>query len=63
MVKMSLSVDLEAQQISRLNEHFLVADRIRKARRNARQGKGWLGNKLLNASSSSAPIPLPLIDS
>jgi hypothetical protein len=31
MVKTILASDLEAQQISRLNEHILVADRIRKA--------------------------------
>jgi len=37
---MSWAVDLEALQISKLNEHLLVADRIRKAGHNARQSNG-----------------------
>jgi hypothetical protein len=57
MEKMSWAVDLEAQQISKLNEHLLVAGRIRNARRNARQGNGWLKNKLLNLSHDGTPAP------
>jgi hypothetical protein len=63
MVKMHWAIDLEAQQISRLNEHFLVADRIRKAGRSMRQGNSWLKNKLLNPSGGDAPVPSPLISS
>jgi hypothetical protein len=37
---MSWAVDLEAQQISRLNEHFLVVDKIRKVGHSVRQGNG-----------------------
>jgi hypothetical protein len=39
MVKMILASDLEAQQISWLNEHILVADRIWKAGRSALMSK------------------------
>ncbi len=60
---MSWVVDLEAQQISRLNEHLLVADRIQKVGRNARQGNGWLKNKLLNPNGRSIPVLPPLISS
>jgi hypothetical protein len=63
MVKMSWAIDLEAQQISRLNEHFLVVDRIRKAGRCVCQGNGWLRNKLLNPSSGSASVPAPSTNS
>ncbi len=42
MVKMNWALDLEAQQISRLNDHFLIVDRIRRAGRSAHQGNGWL---------------------
>jgi hypothetical protein len=63
MLKMIWVVDLKAQQIFRLNEHLLVADRIRKARRNARQGNDWLRNKLLNPSSGSILVLPPLISS
>jgi hypothetical protein len=56
MEKMSWAVDLEAQQIFKLNEHLLVADKIRKAGRNARQG-----NKLLNPNGDGTPVlPLPI---
>jgi hypothetical protein len=34
MVKTILALDLEAQQISQLNEHILVADRIWKVGQN-----------------------------
>jgi hypothetical protein len=54
---MSWAADLEAQQISKLNEHLLVADRIRKAGRSARQGNDWLKNKLLNLSNDGIPAP------
>jgi hypothetical protein len=37
-------------QISKLNEHILVANRIQKADRNAHQGNSLLQNKLLNPS-------------
>ncbi len=57
MEKMSWAADLEAQQISKLNEHLLVADRIRKARCSVRQGNGWLKNKLLNPSNDSTLAP------
>ncbi len=60
---MSWAADLEAQQISKLNEHLLVADRIRKAGRSARQGNGWLKNKLLNLSDEGTPTPLFSISS
>ncbi len=63
MEKMSWAADLEAQQISKLNEHLLVADRIRKAGRNARQGNSWLRNKLLNPSDDGTPAPSFLISS
>jgi len=38
MVKMKIRSEFEDLQISKLNEFFLVANRIRKARRGARQG-------------------------
>jgi hypothetical protein len=61
MVKMSWAVDLEAQQIYGLNEHFLVGDRIRKAGRSTHQGNGWLKNKLLNPNGGNIPTPpLPI---
>jgi hypothetical protein len=50
MVKTNWATDSNAQQISRLNEHILVADKIRKAGQNAHQGNGLLRNKLLNLS-------------
>jgi hypothetical protein len=63
MVKMSWVVDLEAQQISRLNEYLFVVDRIWKARRSARQGNGWLRNKLLNPSGGGILVLPPPINS
>jgi hypothetical protein len=60
---MSWAVDLEAQQISKLNEHLLVADKIRKVGRSARQGNGWLGNKLLNPNSDNTLVPPIMISS
>jgi hypothetical protein len=38
MVKMNLHSEFEDFHIQRLNEFLLVVDRIRKARRNVRQG-------------------------
>jgi hypothetical protein len=61
MEKMSWAAGLETQQIFKLNEHLLVADRIRNAGRNARQGNGWLSNKLLNPNGDGTPVlPLPI---
>ncbi|CAM6066126.1 unnamed protein product [Sphagnum tenellum] len=45
MVKMKTHSELEDSQISKLNECFLVADRIRKAGRDSRQGFGKCKNK------------------
>jgi len=45
MVKMKNHSELEDSQISKLNECFLVADRIRKAGRSSRQGFGKFKNK------------------
>jgi hypothetical protein len=63
MVKMNKAVDLEAQQISKLNEHLHVANKIWKAGRNACQGNGWLRNKLLNPNGDGTLIPPPPISS
>jgi len=61
MEKNSWAAGLETQQISKLNEHLLVADRIQNVGRNARQGNGWLNNKLLNPNSDGTPVlPLPI---
>ncbi len=54
---MSWAADLEAQQISKLNEHLFVVDRIRKVGRSARQNNGWLKNKLLNPSNNGILAP------
>jgi cell division protein YceG involved in septum cleavage len=48
MVKMKLGSDLGSQQIVKLNEYFLVVDRIRKAGCNAQQGNGRLKSKMSN---------------
>ncbi|CAK9866781.1 unnamed protein product [Sphagnum jensenii] len=45
MVKMKIHSELEDAQISKLNECFLVADRIQKARRSSRQGFGKCKSK------------------
>jgi len=61
MEEMSWAANLEAQQISKLDEHLLVADRIRKAGHNARQGNGWLGNKLMTPTDDGTQVlPLPI---
>jgi hypothetical protein len=58
---MSWAAGLETQQISKLNEHLLVADRIRNAGRNACHGNSWLSNKLLNLNGDGTPVlPLPI---
>jgi hypothetical protein len=46
MVKMKNRSKLEDSQISKLNEFILVADRIRKVERSARQGFGKHKSKL-----------------
>jgi hypothetical protein len=46
MVKMKNRLELEDSQISKLNEFFLIADRIRKAGRSSRLGVGKLKSKL-----------------
>ncbi len=61
MEKMSWVAGLETQQISKLNKHLLVADRIWNVGRNARQGNDWLSNKLLNPHGDGTPVlPLPI---
>jgi hypothetical protein len=61
MVKMTKGLDLEAIQISKLNEYFLVADKIRKVGRNTCQKNDKLHRKLLNlnggSGAPSSPIP------
>jgi hypothetical protein len=59
MVKTNWVTNLDAQQISRLNERILVADRIWKAGHNARQSNGLLHNKLLNLSGGGSTTALP----
>jgi hypothetical protein len=66
MVKMKIHSELDDSKISKLNEFFLVADRIRKAGRSSRQGFGKFKNKLnpngggvrLSVSISSGISPL-----
>jgi hypothetical protein len=49
------------QHIFKLNEYFLIVDRIQKAGRSARQGNGRLRNKLLNSNGDGdASVPPPL---
>jgi hypothetical protein len=60
MVKMKSGSDLEAQQVSRLNEYFLVVDRIQEVGRSSRQGNGKLQSKLLNLSDDVTTSALPL---
>jgi hypothetical protein len=45
MVKMNIHLEFEDLQISKLNELFLVAARIKKAGRSARQGFGKFKSK------------------
>jgi hypothetical protein len=59
MVKMNRVTNLNAQQISRLNEHILVANKIQKAGHNMHQGNGLLRNKLLNPSGGGGATTLP----
>jgi hypothetical protein len=66
MAKMKNHSEPEDSQISKLNEFFLVADRIRKAGRNSRQGFGKckskpnpnVGGALLSVLISSGISPL-----
>jgi hypothetical protein len=53
MVKMKINSEYEDLYISRLNEFFLMADKIQKARRGARQGLGKFKCNKLNLSSGS----------
>ncbi len=57
MVKMNLHSEFEDLQIQRLNEFLLVADRIRKAGRSARQGLEKF--KKLNPSGGGAQFSAP----
>jgi len=50
MVKMKINSEFEDLQISRLNEFFLVANKIRKAGRGAQQGLGKFKCSKLNPS-------------
>jgi hypothetical protein len=59
MVKMKNHSELEDSQISKLNEFFLVADRIRKARRSARQGFGKFKSKP-NPNSGGARLSVSI---
>ncbi len=59
MVKMKNHSELEDSQISKLNEFFLVADRIRKAGRNSRQGFGKFKSKSnLNGGGARLSVPI-----
>jgi hypothetical protein len=58
MVKMNIQPEPEDLQISKLNEFFLVADRIRKAGRKARHGFGKFKCKL-NPSGGNARLSAP----
>jgi hypothetical protein len=59
MVKMKNHSELEDSQISKLNEFFLVADRIQKAGRSTRQGFGKFKSKL-NPNSGGARLFVPI---
>jgi hypothetical protein len=58
MVKMNNHSESEDLQISKLNEFFLVADRIRKVGRSVRQGFGKFKNKP-NPSGGGACLSIP----
>jgi hypothetical protein len=58
MVKMNIHLESEDLQISKLNEIFLVADRIKKAGRSARQGFGKFKNKT-NPNGGGARLSVP----
>jgi len=63
MVKMKISSDSEYQQISKLNEFFLIIDKIRKAGCDEQQGISKFRSSKLNPSSGDyAPAP-PLTSS
>jgi hypothetical protein len=57
MVKMNLHSEFEDPQIQRLNEFFLVADRIRKAGRNPRQGLGKFKKPSPNGGGARLSAP------
>ncbi|CAK9205150.1 unnamed protein product [Sphagnum troendelagicum] len=57
MVKMNLHSESEDPQIQRLNEFFLVADRIRKAGRSARQGLGKFKKSSPNGGDARLSAP------
>jgi hypothetical protein len=57
MVKMNLHSEFEDPQIQRLNEFFLVADRIRKAGRNPRQGLGKFKKSSPNGGGARLSTP------
>jgi hypothetical protein len=59
MVKMKNHSEPEDSQISKLNEFFLVADRIRKARRSLRQGFGKFKSKS-NPNGGGARLSVPI---
>jgi hypothetical protein len=59
MVKMKNHSELEDSQISKLNEFFLITDRIRKAGRSAQQGFGKFKSKL-NPNSGGARLFVPI---
>ncbi len=62
MVKMKSGLDLEVQQVSRLNRYFLIANKIRKVGCSACQCNGKLRMKLLNLNGGNgALVPPPLI--
>jgi hypothetical protein len=58
MVKMNIHPESEDLHISRFNEFFLVAYRIRKVGRSARQGLGKFKSKP-NPNGSGARPPTP----
>jgi hypothetical protein len=59
MVKMKNHSELEDSQISKLNECFLVVDRIRKAGRSSRQGFGKFKSKP-NPNGGGARFSVPI---
>jgi len=58
MVKMNIHPESEDLQISKLNEFFLVVDRIRKAGHSARQGFDKFKNKT-NPNGGGARLSVP----
>ncbi len=58
MVKSNISSEFEDFQISKLNEFFFVADKIKKAGRNARQGFRKFKSKT-NPNGGGAHLSVP----